>query len=95
MNGGQLATLLCYVRNYDGYIEWAIDFRTLFEDTCAKPRDNTGKNNCAVYFKGIAIASCMAHIEDHLSFLSEIRESEDFAPDHPLSNINMHQRTPA
>ena len=37
-------------------IEWAIDFRTFFEDTCAKPRDNTGKNNCAVYFKGIAIA---------------------------------------
>ena len=38
-------------------LEWAIDFRTLFEDTCAKPRESTGKNNCAVYIKGMTIAN--------------------------------------
>ena len=67
-------------------------FRTLFEDTvpiCQAKKDHWKKTTVLYIIKGMTIAN--QHIEGHSSFFPEIRELEDIALDHPLSNIYIHQ----
>ena len=39
------------------YIEWAIDYRTYFEEINAKQRKSAEENNYTVYLKGLNVAN--------------------------------------